>query len=240
LPAGAAEKSAEIRAALFPDLGRQGGALVEEEDAGSQALVAGLALTQVRQQAHQFLLKARREAEALRTRALGEAEAVRETARREGLEAGRTAAYLEWQERFSSLASAMESASQEWARLREDFRREGEAQLPSLVVLLAKKVIQREISLGGPTILGMVRAALERLGGEDGEVTLWLAPQDLESLHGQRETFLKEFPGLRTIRFEADPLITPGGCLVETERGLVDARLETQLEEAARILEGNP
>jgi flagellar biosynthesis/type III secretory pathway protein FliH len=42
------------------------------------------------------------------------------------------------------------------------------------------------------------------------------------------------------VRFVADDRVARGGCIIETELGVVDARLSTQLDAIERALRGEP
>jgi flagellar biosynthesis/type III secretory pathway protein FliH len=58
-------------------------------------------------------------------------------------------------------------------------------------------------------------------------------PGDVELLTEHRGELLGVLESARLI---SDPAIASGGCVVEVNGGLVDARLESQLQEAARLL----
>jgi flagellar biosynthesis/type III secretory pathway protein FliH len=72
--------------------------------------------------------------------------------------------------------------------------------------------------------------ALERVAGAR-RIAVRLCPDEaraLEHLAGA---------GLASVEVVADETITPGGCVVETELGTVDGRLETRLDALRRALE---
>ncbi|MEW6701357.1 MAG: FliH/SctL family protein [Bacteroidota bacterium] len=99
---------------------------------------------------------------------------------------------------------------------------------------LAKKVVQREIS--SETIINEnVRNAINRIIGAN-EVRLKLNPADIEEI-SQTSKKIIYGSSFNKIKIEADERIEPGGCLVETEIGSVDARISTQLNELKKVLE---
>jgi flagellar assembly protein FliH len=70
-------------------------------------------------------------------------------------------------------------------------------------------------------------------------VTLRVHPEDLRLLEGARERLTAEGISGTPIDFKADSTIGRGGCLIDTESGLLDARLDSQLERLRTLLAGN-
>ena len=228
-------RQAVIEAACFPDFGRSPAAEPAPGPAPSDLMESFE--TQALADARRIRDAARREAAALVGRAREEATRHTRAGFEEGLKRGEAEAREEWRKQAASVLATLAESARRLSEFRETYRRYLDSQLPPLVVLLTKKMIRRELLLEEGTIVGMVRAALARVVGGT-EVTLRVSPSDYEALNARKAELLVGFEEVRGIRFEADPSVTPGGCLVETPSGLVDARLETQLEEAALILEG--
>jgi len=111
------------------------------------------------------------------------------------------------------------------AALEEDFLK--------LSLLLADKIVRKtiedDISWLGP----IIRDALYSLGTVS-EIIVFVSPMDY-SLVQEQEGSLQA--GLRTkIVFQTDPALNQGGCLIESENGLIDARLEQRLGKLGRGL----
>jgi flagellar biosynthesis/type III secretory pathway protein FliH len=70
---------------------------------------------------------------------------------------------------------------------------------------------------------------------ESDRVTVRCHPDDAEFLRASIARPGSEIAGSRRVKLVADDGVQPGGCLVETELGVVDARVEQQL----RILRGS-
>jgi len=228
-----------IEAASFPNLDPTSGIVSFDASTMEPVYAATESIeADARQEARRLLLSARREAETMVARARQEAHEIREKARQDGLTGGTSQAIDEARREASPVLENLTRAAKELDLFRQHVREQLDRQLPNLIVLLTKKVIQRELLLEKSTIVGIVRAALERVAGNGREVTLRLNPKDAELLATHRGDVLEGLDKIQGILFESDPSISPGGCLVETPNGLVDARLETQLEEATRILEG--
>jgi flagellar assembly protein FliH len=63
-----------------------------------------------------------------------------------------------------------------------------------------------------------------------------LNPQDLAMLGEQGQQIVDTLSTCGEAAFVADETISRGGCLLETEHGVIDARVETQLERIASEL----
>jgi flagellar assembly protein FliH len=106
---------------------------------------------------------------------------------------------------------------------------EAEAQLLELTLALAEVVIRHEVRCRPETVRETLKAAL-KMAAENGRLTVRLHPDDLENIR-QFLPELEQRPGAASrLEFEADSSISKGGCLVETDSGIIDARLEGQLE----------
>ena len=101
-----------------------------------------------------------------------------------------------------------------------------------LAIAVAKQVVQSEIEARPDAMVLIVKAALEAAGSRK-VMAVRVNPGDDELLAEHRGDWLDS---LESARLVSDPAISSGGCLIEVETGLIDARLESQLQEAARLL----
>jgi flagellar assembly protein FliH len=143
----------------------------------------------------------------------------------QGERAGTEAAGTKAEGMLRRLAQTVE----ELASVRSEIIRRTERQTVQLVLAIAERVVQREIALDRSLLVGMARAALDRLG-EYGTATIRLHPDDLHAIGAQDTT--EEGP----VRIVADPVVTRGGCLVQSDFGFMDASPDAQFRELARAL----
>lgn len=162
--------------------------------------------------ARQILHDAEEKAAQMIVQATFEAEKMREEAYREG----REAAVAEFTE---IIAAALQQ--------RETMVRELEKELLKLSVKLAEKIIGREINGNKKTVVDIVSTALRNVRQQH-QLIIRVNPADLPQLEEAKSSFTHtgraEF-----LYFEPDQKVSPGGCIIESEVGTVDARLETQL-----------
>lgn len=165
---------------------------------------------------------------------------VRERARREAFEAGqregRAAAYEEWTLRLAEAAASLERAGQLLLARRAELAAELDRQLPRVLLLLARKVIQREVALEDSAEGAVIRKLTERLAGWEEPVAVRLNARAAGALEAWRAQPGQATAAMQAVRIEADASLAAGEWLVETRDGFLDGRIESQLEEAWRLL----
>jgi flagellar biosynthesis/type III secretory pathway protein FliH len=189
---------------------------------GPGHLVAKVTLD-ARAEAAALLAEARREATAL----VAGAASAREEARRQGFEEGRAQAVAE-------TAAAL-------AAVRAEASRALEAAIPVAVPLaskMAERIVGRAVALDPEVMAEIAAAALAACRPGGALVRFRLHPDDLAAVAGRREALARRVPASATLDFVADESVGRHGCVIETPRGRVDARLETQLAALERALVG--
>lgn len=114
-------------------------------------------------------------------------------------------------------------------------------QIFDLSMAVAGQLIRRELHIDPGQVMAIVREALAALPVGSRNILIHLHPEDANLV---RESFsLSEQadsadPQLRLWRIVDDPVLTRGGCRVETEHSSIDASLETQLNRLIASLLG--
>ncbi len=145
-----------------------------------------------------------------------------------GLEEGREKAYQETSETLSQRLSALEGLISSVENLKPELISFNEAHIVRLAYTMAKKIAMTEIAEKPELILEVVRQAIQ--GAQSDEtVTVRVSAIDLEFIEQMREKLGKEFELVKRAKFEASDSITPGGCVVETNYGDVDATVEQRV-----------
>jgi flagellar assembly protein FliH len=116
----------------------------------------------------------------------------------------------------------------ELGKLRSFLFTQVEQQVVKLSMQVAQKIVRREIQADRDIIQTLVRVALGHVA-EKSAVTIHLSPLDYNYLLEQRAE-LSQSEG-RDISLLADKSIERGGCLIQTECGDIDARIEEQFRE---------
>ena len=166
--------------------------------------------------------------------------AFREQARAEGMlqgqAEGRAAAQTEWESRLAALAESLAAAARGLLGRRIELAAEVERQLPKLALLLTRKVLHQELAHSDVAAQTVIRGVAERLAGLGRPVVVRLAPPLAEAFDAWRRSQSGAQTPEQHIRVDADPTLGPGDWLLDEGDSLVDGRIESQLDEAWRLL----
>lgn len=119
----------------------------------------------------------------------------------------------------------------ELSQMRRKLRRDAEQDVVKLALAIARRILHREMSLDRESILGVVKAAFEKLEGREVD-RVHVSPEDAEVVKKHLENTGR--PG--SIEVLADQRLGRGAVVFETARGKLDASVDTQLEEIQRGL----
>ena len=106
-----------------------------------------------------------------------------------------------------------------------------------IAIATAKKIIKKEIEEDSETIVRVVREVLKRIGQAE-KITIKVNPQDWMKLKEVQPELLSSSLREGSVYIEKDEAIARGGALVETDKGIIDARIERQLDEIDKALSG--
>lgn len=216
------------------------------EDLQSQAETY---LEAVRKKAREIIEEATLETKQQQERLLAEADTIREKARQEGYQEGVRLGALEAENKIQAelqrrlqreVTSAVDSSRKgminlldQCANLREEMTQNWENAFLRLVFRVAKTVIRRELKQEPQISVQWVRETLELSLGENGLVLI-LNPEDAVLLKTPLERLFSEFRQLGEIEIRTDATLSRGDCILRSENGQLDQRLDSQL---ARIEE---
>lgn len=146
-----------------------------------------------------------------------------------GLDEGRERALQERSVELGEKMQHLDDLLRSFETLKSDLIACNETQIVRLVFYMAKRLIYREIEIRPELILDVVREALLSAQSEE-NVTLQLSTSDLQFVESIKDKFGKEYEALKRAKLESSDEISPGGCVVETNFGDVNATLEQRLE----------
>lgn len=161
---------------------------------------------------------AHKEAERIRARALAEAE----EEKRRGYETGLREARLEQAEQMMSLVAD-----------NIDYIASVERQMAGVVTSAVRHILGE---FDEPELtLRLVRQSLAVVR-EQKRVTLRLAPSLVEAAKREVKRLLADHPGIGFLDVVGDHRLQPGACILESELGVVEASLESQLQALEKAL----
>lgn len=173
--------------------------------------------------AHQILEEVKKDAENYRKNVVKECEKLKEQAQKEGFEAG----FRAWVEHIAKLED-------EIIKVRKDL----EKFLVPVTLKAAKKIVGREIELSEDTIVDIVSNSLKAVS-QHKKITIFVNRKDLDPLEHHRPQLKQIFESLEVLSLRERADVAPGGCIIETEGGIINAQLENQwrvLENALEVI----
>jgi flagellar assembly protein FliH len=146
---------------------------------------------------------------------------------REGEAAGRSRAAAELQPIIEKLTHSID----ELGRMRPRLRREAESDMIKLSLAIARRVLRRELSIDPEAVRGLAMAALEKLQGQE------ISRVRVHPAHAPPiGECLRKLSTGTPVEVLADASCEPGTVIFETQRGNLDASVDSQLKEIERGL----
>lgn len=156
-----------------------------------------------------------------------------------GREEGYAVGYAEGQaqasEQNAQLQARIRTMLESLANIYAAFDEQAERELVHMSVVFAQQLVRRELHTDPGELIPVVRESIGLLPSASGDIRVHIHPDDAPFVHD----------ALRGGEFESgvklveDPLITRGGCKIDTDTSRIDATLENRLAAlAASVLVG--
>ena len=153
---------------------------------------------------------------------------------KEGFEAGT--------KKIEPLINSLTQILQQLGNIRQEIHQSVEKEVVQLALSIAKKIVCHEVKTTPETVVCVAREALSRVENP-GNIKIKMNPADLQFIKDTQSQLSHFLHDVETIRFEAEDSIQSGGCLIETDMGDIDARIEKQfqaIEESFQTEIGQP
>lgn len=161
-----------------------------------------------------------------------QAASVEARARREGHGQGLAEGRAQARAELAEALGLVQRVAAEAKAVRDDVLRRSEHELVELVIAAFRTVIGDRVAADPAVVQETVRRALDRAGSQN-IVRIRVHP---DAVDGVTTALTADFRAAPPFEVTPDGAIGLGGCIVETDFGLVDARLDVQMDEVARIL----
>ena len=197
-------------------------------------------LADIKEQADKILADARREADAISGQSQqngyekGIAEG-RKHAQQEIDEKANKLSEIAVQGKVATIVPALEKVAQTLLQEKDSWLYSWEQMAIELAARIAGKLVHRAIELEPELSTEMLRSTLELVAGTP-EVTVYLNPDDYETLGEERDAIVKALSTCGKVTVQAEEHLARGDSRVETQHGSIDASLETQIERIASEL----
>lgn len=200
-------------------------------------------------------LKIRRDAESAAEKALREAEEkiqafeaeararvdeVTKAAHKEGFDQGREEGFKEGKNEVERLVDRLHVILDRAMDKRGEILEQTEAQVVELVLLIARKVVKTISENQKNVVLSNVAQALRKLKTRS-DVIIRVNLADLQLTTEHAKDFIESAENAKKLSIVEDMGVDRGGCIIETDFGEIDARIQSQLHELEeKILDISP
>jgi flagellar assembly protein FliH len=192
------------------------------------------------EEAEGILAAAREKADSIEADAHTAFENERKEAENQGQEAGREAGFTEGQAEVERLIERTRTVLERAQDKRMEILAETEQQIIDLVLLIARKVIKVISESQRNVVISNVVQALRKVKGR-GNIIIRVNLVDVKLTTEHTKKFIQLLEGVQSIQVLEDSSVDPGGCIIETDFGEIDARISSQLAELeSKILEISP
>ena len=163
-------------------------------------------------EAYEVLQKAKQDAEDHLIKTKEECEQLRKEAQEEGLQQG----LEEFNDHILSLDKEAKKILLEMQKI-----------ILPLALKAAQKIVNKEIELNPETIVDIVIQAMAP-AKQNKKITIFANKSDIEALEKNKPQLKEMFENLQVLSIKERPDVTPGGCTIETETGIINATIENQ------------
>jgi flagellar biosynthesis/type III secretory pathway protein FliH len=171
----------------------------------------------------------------LLARAAREAEAMREQARQQGHQEGYAEGLQQGVEHARSAAAAIAAAAAGIDEVREQESHALERDAAELALALAEKILAGTLDVQRERVLDVVHGALRHVADRR-TITIVVNPDDMEIVMACVGELRAKAGGIENCEVQADRRVAPGGAIVGTSEGEVDACVLTQLQRAREVI----
>ena len=113
--------------------------------------------------------------------------------------------------------------------IRKETHQEIEKEVVELALAIARQVICQEVALDRDIVVCVAREALAKVE-DPGRIKIKMSPSDLQFIKETRSQLSNLIENIDNVTIEAAENIQSGGCIIETDLGEIDARIEKQLQ----------
>ncbi len=195
------------------------------------------------QEAQNIVANAQAQADEMIAAAQAQVDSIKEAARKEayddgfkaGSDAGLSEATAKADDIFSEMMRGTGEMLMELERARTETLAHEEERVVKFIIMLARKLIQRDLSYNPETFYEMIKQAITKLEHKV-EITVYLNPSSAEKLNELKSKLIHEVPGLTTLNIIGEEKLAAGDVILESGQARQDLRIESQIDELIKTL----
>ena len=148
---------------------------------------------------------------------------------KKGIEEGQTTGFEQATKKLEPLLNGLQQALAQLGSLRQHTYQIIEQEVVELALAIARKIICREIEVDREVVLCVARKALSKIE-DPSNVKIKMNPADLRFINQTKYKISEMIGNMDNVTIEPGENIQSGGCVIETNLGEIDARIEKQLQ----------
>jgi flagellar biosynthesis/type III secretory pathway protein FliH len=152
-----------------------------------------------------------------------------------GLTEGREKGFTETKGEVQTSVENIKNIVSELTELKKKLVVKNEEHIIETIFHIAKSIALDQITANPENIKNVILKSLENAQSEE-EITLRLSPADTAFLEKVRESVGNPFEKMLRLKIETSDTITPGGVVVETNYGVVDATIEQRIKKVREAI----
>ena len=164
------------------------------------------------------------------SRAQEEAENIKKSAFEEGYRKGLEQAEADIEEFRKDLSGFMNAPKDVFEYIAPD--------ILEISVDIAKKIIKKEVESDPQVLMNTIIDVLKTVSKSEPKINIRVKPQAVQFIKDTLPNIAYQFGIDAKVNIVSDPSIEDGGCIFQTNNGIVDASIDTQLEIIKKSLEG--
>ena len=165
------------------------------------------------------------------SRAQEESETIKKSAFEEGYRLGLEKAQADIQAFRENLSDFMNAKKDVFEFIAPD--------ILEISVDIAKKIIKKELESDPQVLLNTIIEVLRTISKSEPKITIRVRPQSVQFIKDTIPNITYQYGIDTKINIISDPSIEDGGCILQTNNGIVDASVNTQIEIIKQALKGN-
>lgn len=147
-----------------------------------------------------------------------------EEAKSKGYDDGYNEAKMQYESLIAEAKSIREEAIKEYKRILES----AEADIVEIILNIARKVLQTEISQNREIIFNLVREAIDNCSYKN-DIVLRLSPYEYDFIMKEKDEIDSILEDVENLEIKKDPSLKEGDCIAETPYGCVETSMQVKL-----------
>ena len=153
-----------------------------------------------------------------------------------GLDDGRKEAFTQTTQLIDNKIAGLQALCDSLTSLKTELLAQNERHLIELAFHMAKRLAAHEVAVNPEATVEIVRQAVGMAQSEE-NITVQIPPDHLQFLETLKQETGREFDFMKKIKFEPNEQLAGGGCIVISNYGEVDSRLEERFKQLWTSLE---